>query len=335
MTKYTSIAAGVAAASFILAAASQPADAAKSVKANLFLGEINQLSDNSGESQGVDLNSDGFLGVGDTLRGTLSFDTNEDKTGVGGTNALGLAGDAPVTDNELSGIFETVVTALTVTFDFDGSCGADPTCGGGTLFTGDELATFVFGSSAAFAAEFSLSAGAVAAFFEDPTPDYDRNLASIAAIEATATDGTLAFALGLFGVDADEDWRAFGAPVDTGIFTTTPIGTTAGTFNMQLSLDPLNRVLLPNIVQVAAGCVSIASPLFPCAGDGLIDFNASGSVSGTLGAASPYEVFDNVDFTFQPISGIPEPTTIGLLGAGLIGLGATALRRRRKAKANV
>lgn len=284
---------------------------AASVSSQLFKNQLNQLSDNSGESMNIDVAPiNGFLWVGDSLRGTADWQTVEDLSGGGGTNQLGTAGV-----NELTAIFEVVVTSATISFDLDGSCGVDVTCGGGTLLTGDEFATYTFGTSAAFNAEFGLTAGTLVAFYEDATPDYNRNLATQALIEATATDGPLVLELGFFG-DADEGWTALGASTNPAGGSAVPQATILGTFNVQLSIG--KNALFGDNIQVAAGCLTIV-----CGGDGLIDVNGSGGVTGTLGSTSFYDIFDNVDLVFIPV---PEPGILGLMGVGLLSL--AAIRRR-------
>jgi len=292
MNKYSTMLASVAAAGFILTAASHSADAA-TAKSQTFVGELNQLSDNSAERLFADLDSDGNLDIGDSLRGIFSIGTIENLSG-GGSNVLGIGGV-----NELTGIFEAEVISKTSV--------------GGGLFD------YAFGPSAAFAAEFSLVAGALVAWFEDSTPDFNRNTTT-AAGEASATDGTLVATTG-FGIDGDELWVALGAPERPSDAQGAAAGSSLGQFNIQMSV--LDGTFFANINQVAA-LVNLD--------DGLIDINASGNILGTLGINTGFEVFDNVDFVFAPISPVPEPATIGLLGAGLIGLGATALRRRRLAK---
>ena len=285
MLNKTLLAASVGAA-FGLAIASGPAQAV-SIGSTIFLGETNQWSDNSGESIGVDVSVNGsppgILDLGDTLRGTLDIGTIEDQTGGGSTVVYGAGGV-----NELSAIFEVEVIGLTVTSDPNASCGGSATCAGGTL-DGDETVNYSFGAYAPFAAEFGASAGAVAVFFEDTSPDYDRT-GTIANAEATAIDGTKVFEIGFSG-DADEFWLSIGTPSDTTLAASVPVGTGLGTFN--LSLGILFNTLFGGVVQIPSGCVIIPGG---CLGDGLVDINASGGISGTAGSSTGYDVFNNVDF---------------------------------------
>ena len=89
---------------------------------------------------------------------------------------------------------------------------------------------------------------------------------------------------------------------------------------MQLSfiptVDNLNASLLQTNASFATGNVGA---------DGLIDVNGSGSfIAPSIGAQ--YDLFDNVDFTVR----VPEPTTLGLFGISLLGLGILMRRRRRQ-----
>jgi hypothetical protein len=281
----------------------------------LFPGELNQFSDNSGENQGVDDNGNGFLDVGDTLRGTLDFGTLEDLTGSGGTVPLGSGGNS-----ELAGLFEIQVKSKTLVYNgLDGIGG-----------TADDVYDFVFGVYTPFAAEAGGYAGAMVAFWEDTTPDYDRT-GTVAQAEATAIDGVLSWVIG-FGKDptvdpacvasgsgcGDELWTAR-APQDPSLAALVPVGSSFGVFNFQIST--LFWGFTPQYGQVAA-----FTPTGRAGANGLIDVNASGNILGTLGATSEYEVFNNVDLV---VNIVPEPTMLTLFGAGLLGLGA--MRRRSKA----
>jgi len=282
----------------------------------IFLGELNQWSDNSAESQGVDDNDDGFLGVGDTLRGTFDIQTIEDLSGGGGTTTYGADGV-----NELSGIFEIEVATIKVTDDPDGSCSVATCDAVGDSLTGDETADYTFTSYTAFNTEFSLSGTTMVVFFEDSTPDFDRT-GTIANAETTATNGTKVVEIGFSG-DVDEFWLATDVPTNTTLAGSVPAGTGIGGFNLALGF--LYNTLFGGWLQVTTGC-----PIFPatCPGDALVDIRGQGGVLGTDGATTGYDVFDNVDLVFRPI---PEPGTLGMLGIGLLGLGFFLRTRQQKA----
>lgn len=275
-----------------------------SIADSLFLGELNQWSDDSAEAQNVDVNLNGFLDVDDTLRGTFEIDSVTDQSGGGGQVAYGT-GSA---NNELSGIFEIVVTSkVFVSNGIDGAAG-----------TGDDVFNYTFGAYAPFQGEFGLSGSTMVVFFEDATPDYTRT-GTIAAAEASATADAKVLEIGFTG-DADESWSAQ-AIQDPSLGATVAQGTGLGVFNFSLGF--LVNTLFNANIEVFAGC----NPL--CPGDGLVDINASGGVSGTLGSTTEYDIFDNVDLVFRPVQ-IPEPGTIGMLGMGLLGLGFFLRTRQRK-----
>ena len=279
---------------------------AADVASTIFINELNQWSDNSGEQLGVD-DGDGVLEIGETLRGTFDIQTIEDITGPGGTTQYGTGGV-----NELSGIFEIVVTSVNVTNDPDGSFG-------GGVLNGDETVDYSFGAYAPFQVEFGLSGTTMVVFFDDPAADYSRT-GTIANAETTATGGTKVLEIGFTG-DVDESWQSEDTPSNVaGIDNATP-GIAVGEFSFGLGI--LVNSLFGGVTQVGATCLPV------CPGDGLVDINGSGSILGTGGLTSEYDAFNNVDLTFQPTS-IPEPGSLGMLGAGLVGLGFFLRTRRQK-----
>lgn len=278
-----------------------------------FGGQLNLLSDNSAESQGVDTNGNSELDVGDTLRGIFDIGTIEDQTGGGGTNNLAANGV------ELSALFEIEVATRVFSNGIDATAGYD----------------FTFVPHAAF--EGVYGAGAMIALFEDVGSEFNRNIntgaiaADIAAMELLVTNGSLVMTWGIPAAaspdfDADNFWGAFGAPADPSAALGVPLGTEIGEFNLGLSILP-GSLFYSHVLQIAGGCAVLPGG---CGGDGLVDVNGSGGIKGTLGPfgrVSSYDVFNNVDFTLVPI---PEPTTFGLMGLGLAGLGFVARRRRTK-----
>lgn len=275
--------------------------------------ELNQWSDNSAESQNVDANSDGFLGVGDTLRGILDIGTIEGLISGSTADIGGTSGN-----NELSGIFEAEVVALTILSDPDGSCMGSSDCSMGAL-SGDETANYEFGPNAAFNAEFGLGGSAMAVLFEDSTPDFKR-LDLDATPESTALDGTTALVVGFS--DVDDFWIARNALTDVSL---------AGSFlpseqigSLQLGLSFLANSLFPDWNQltssIATGRIGLTG------GDGMVDFTGNGGILGTSGVNTTFQAFNNVDFNVIPV---PEPETALLLGFSLLGLGVATRRRRR------
>jgi len=286
----------------------------------LFLGDLNQWSDNSGEQIGVD-DGDFVLEVGETLRGTFDIQTVENQTPPPvGQEQYGTGGV-----NELSGIFEIEVESVNVDFDGDGSCGGNAACDGvGQFLNGDEIVDYTFTWNDDFNTEFGLSGTTMVVFFEDdlsdPATQYDRT-GTVSDAEDTATNGTKVLEIG-FGGDADEFWLARDVPTDTTAATQTPLLSPLGNFSFGLSF--LYNDLFAAWVQVLTGC-----PILPaqCADDALVDIKGQGQILGTLGSNAEYDVFNDVNLAFQPI---PEPGTLGMLGVGLLGLGLFLRNRQQK-----
>jgi hypothetical protein len=283
---------------------------ADSIASTIFLQQLNQWSDNFGESLGTDGGAIGVLQVGDTLRGTFEIETIEDRTGGGGTVQYSNA-----IVNELTGIFEITVTGATIVSDpdgipFNGSAG--------------ERANYTFGPTASFIAEFGLVAGAMVAFFEDAAPgDYDRT-GTIAQAETSATGGTLVMQIGLSGLDPDEQWAASNAPTNVANLANIPPPTTLGTFDFGLAI--LFNTLFPNFTQVDAPCVIFGT--CGVGGNGLVDISGTGTIQGSRGTDTEYDGTGNIDLFFRPI---PEPGTLGMLGIGLLGLGVFMRTRQKHA----
>jgi len=276
---------------------------ATSIGSQFFPNELNQLSDNSGEKQSVDINANGFLDIGDTLRGTMDWQTLEDLTGGGVRRNLGVSGV-----NELTAIFETEV----IKKDFV-NVGAD-----GLFGSGDDIYSYTFGAHTGFGSSFGVSDNAVVLFFEDTSPDYSRT-GTVANAEATATNGNLMMGWGI-GLDLDELLQAT-APQSVATFKNVNPGASPGSFNFQVS------ILFENFAEVDFKQVN--ADVIPIGGDGFIDVVASGNVLGTKGIATGYQAFNNVDAVLRAVP-VPEPASLAPMGIGLLGMGATSRRLSKK-----
>lgn len=288
----------------LMAGSAQAATIAQIIAANPNF----QLEDDSAEAQGVDLNTNGLLDIGDTLRGIVEFPQfrNLDTTDV--TLLTPLVGNS-----HLSAIFEIVVTSKT------------QTAGAGTpLDPSDDLFTFEFGAYAPFAVELGLAAGGMIAFYEDNVDNTFlggvncTTTGSGGDCEAGVIDGTLILTLGDSATELDEAWIASDATDNTGALANVPPSVAVGNFQFQL-----------DVLQSLIGEFGLQPAFFQ---DGISDdqiaWLGSGSVLGTQGVNTPYDVTDDADLQ---ASAIPEPATLGLMGAGLLALAGFARRRFGKA----
>jgi hypothetical protein len=305
--KTTVFAALAAAFGFALMAGSaQAATIAQLIAANPNF----QLEDDSAENQNVDLNTNGLLDVGDTLRGIVEFPQlrNLDTTDV--TLLTPLVGNT-----NLSAVFEIVVTSKT------------QTAGAGTpLDPSDDLFTFTFGAYAPFAVELGLETGAMIAFYEDAVDNVSIGGAGCTTVgsggdcEGNVIDGTLVLQLGESATELDEAWVASNATDNTSALTGVSPSTAVGNFQFQL-----------DVLDSAIGEFGETQDTFIDGlpgGNNLIAWLGSGSVLGTEGLNTPYDVSDDADLQ---ATAVPEPTTLGLMGAGLLALAGFARRRFRKA----
>lgn len=249
------------------------------------------------EGIGVDLNSNGMLEVGDTLRGIFRITS---------ANAT-LGGPLLLLDGfELTGIFETEILSVDVNANAGGSSYSD----------------FTFGPHAGFEAVYG--AGAMLAFFEDFAPDFDDvfTAGTPGAAEVFATNGTLYATFGSEGTHGiDYHWTASGYANLADFGNPLLDLTTVFAASLELLTQPgTGLIFLDNLTQ---------APVQAFTGLGLGAIQNELALQGNVvnnpsGAPYPLESQDPVRLNAI----VPEPSSI-LAWAGFAIFGGLTYRRRR------
>jgi hypothetical protein len=222
-----------------------------------------------------------------------------------------LIGTAVITSFPTEGTSASLVDQITIVFGVEvlttptanvGGCGSPliTTCsnftfGSGTTTLNDKLtaggvATVAGGSTA----------DSTATFYEDATSNYTNTTVPLAF--STASDGSLIIVAGDPAGGAVTDFWSGTGPTDISQFALVPPGTGIGGFS-------LNQTML------AENLAHDFSPLI--------------TGRGTISSCTTVGAFPICDDTTLTIRTVPEPAMLALLGIGLLGVGATTLRRRR------
>ena len=248
-------------------------------------------------------NGDGVLSIGDRLISVAEFNNTQ---GI-------LAGQGPSAIID-SGVEITAVADVTI-------IAAVETAAGSGEFN------FVFGASGAAGLLSGYAAGTALVAFSDASPDLDVINANCGTRASCLTlaglglaDGSTEFlSAGFFG-DLDASWvsSSFNSGATIAVVEGGNASTKFGSFNFSLDIG-INNTGWDLVDQ---NC----SPFCTGAGDSMIALTGSGDILGGQGLADYNEWTARSDTDVQ-VAPIPEPVTLGLLGAGLLAFGG--LRRKK------
>jgi hypothetical protein len=268
----------------------------------------------------LDNDGDGLVSVGDQFWGVMNLneltDAGADASGQTGPQIWPLGGAAA--PPEVTGYF-----AIEVAFAVPPGTSAPPNH---PISAGSaDIATLVFTSTTD--PNGILAAGDVMNIYEDGNIDY--NDATQGTALGTATDGSLLGSLALpnpFDPGADSYWYALAplVPLGQGDVAEAFAGLVEGTDEFPWDFGPVND---PNEdyssnAQVAGGVdvdFWFNTEFFGLAGGAPTGF--------ALGPDEAMHFGSNDPAVFMPVSVIPEPSTIILLGMGLVGMAAYGRKR--------
>jgi hypothetical protein len=240
----------------------------------------------------------GLIDVGERLVGVAEFNL---------THSIPPGTSAPIAPQELTAVFDLTVTAV-------------------NCLPGNTICQFSFAPTGAGGELAGRPAGTAVTLWLDDTPDLDvvtENCNSLANCVALASDGNVFLDGGFYG-DPDAGWTALAdaslVPGGDARSTAFVAGLNAtqngGTYNFCLNVDPTTN-----------GTGFELTPI-NCGG-GQTQIAGGGTIKGGQGLNSG--AFARSDNDFQLQTAVPEPSSMILLGVGLLGINLV-VRRRRKNK---